>query len=105
MDLLHLNSFYEKMVYMSSESLYDSRLMEKYDREQIEELGKYMRKSRNNLFNYSALKLLSDKYLVQTDSYGILERLHLNSGPLQRRRGNMDHTRQRGRQVGFLLQQ
>ena len=74
MDLLHLNSFYEKMVYMSSESLYDSRLMEKYDREQIEELGKYMRKSRNNLFNYSALKLLSDKYLVQTDSYGILEK-------------------------------
>ncbi|MGN1406680.1 MAG: ATP cone domain-containing protein, partial [Erysipelotrichaceae bacterium] len=74
MDILHLDGFYEKMVYLCSESEYDSTLLEKYDREEIEELGRYMRHSRNNLFNYSALKLLSDKYLIYTDSQGILEK-------------------------------
>lgn len=74
MHRLNITNFYEKLVYLSSISLYGPYILEAYTRNEIEELGKYLANSRNELFTYRALNLIYDKYLLQSREQGILEK-------------------------------
>ena len=71
---LNITNFYEKLVYLTSISLYGPYILEAYTRSEIEELGKYLVNSRNELFTYTALNLIYDKYLLQSPEQGILEK-------------------------------
>ena len=71
---LNITNFYEKLVYLTSISLYGPYILEAYDRSEIEELGNYIVNNRNDLFTYEALNLLYDKYLIQSPEQGILEK-------------------------------
>lgn len=45
---------------------YGSYLKENYTKEQIKELGEYIKPERDYLFNYEGVKLLADRYLIRS---------------------------------------
>lgn len=55
------------------EGLYGEYLLEHYTKEQLEELGAYIKPERDDLFNYVGLKLLADRYLVKGFDGEVLE--------------------------------
>lgn len=68
-----IESFYEKIQYLTKEGLYGSYILENYSEEEILEAESYMKPERNNLFNYSGLDLLLNRYVVQTHDHIKLE--------------------------------
>lgn len=63
---LSIHSFYEKLVYLTSEGLYGSYILENYTKEEIDTFASYMRDARNDLFNYAGLKLVLERYIIRT---------------------------------------
>lgn len=63
---LSIHSFYEKLVYLTSEGLYGSYILENYTKEEIGTFASYMRDARNDLFNYAGLKLVLERYIIRT---------------------------------------
>lgn len=57
--------FYELMVKLTGLHYYGDFLTEGYSKEDIRELGEYIKAERDLLFNYEGLKLLADRYLIQ----------------------------------------
>lgn len=53
--------------------LYSQLIKEKYTREEISELEKYIKPERDSLFNYDGLNLLSKRYLIKTYNGNIFE--------------------------------
>lgn len=51
-----------------NKELYDSVLFEKYTESEIHKIGKLIKHSRDNLFTYSGLQQLTDKYLLKNRS-------------------------------------
>ena len=72
--VLCLNSFYDKINYLTDQNLYGSYILENYTKEEVTELEHYLDHSRNNLLTYSSLHLLFKRYLIHDHSYNILER-------------------------------
>lgn len=72
---LGLSSFYEKLRYLTDEGLYGTYILEHYSQEDIMAAEKKMDTSRNHLFNYSGLDLLSKRYLIHTFDHKVIERV------------------------------
>ena len=68
-----IESFYEKIQYLTKEGLYGSYILENYSEEEILEAESYMKPERNNLINYSGLDLLLNRYVIQTHDHIKLE--------------------------------
>ena len=49
----NINSFYEKIVFLTEKGLYGKYILESYTKEEIDEVEGFLNDSRNNLFNYS----------------------------------------------------
>lgn len=70
---LGINTFYDKVKYLTKEGLYGSYILENYTEEEIEQAETFMVKDRDNLFNYSGLDLLIKRYLIRTYSGKTIE--------------------------------
>ena len=62
----NINSFYDKIVFLTKENLYGSYILEHYTKEEIDKLEKKMDVKRNNLLTYSSLRLLLSRYVIRT---------------------------------------
>lgn len=62
----NINSFYEKIEFLTEKELYGSYILENYSKEDIDELEKYIKNDRNKLLNYSGLDLLVKRYVIRT---------------------------------------
>lgn len=65
--------FYELIVKLVKENLYGKYILENYTKDEIDELGSYIKSDRDYLFNYDGLSLLSKRYLVQGFNNEVLE--------------------------------
>ncbi|KXB84820.1 ribonucleoside-diphosphate reductase, alpha subunit [Prevotella sp. DNF00663] len=72
---LGINTFYEKLRYLTDERLYGSYILDNYSKEEIAKAEGFMVESRNHLFNYSGLDLLAKRYLIRTYDGRIIERV------------------------------
>lgn len=72
-NMLEIYSFLDKIKYLTKNNLYGKYILENYSEEDIIELEKYIDYSRDNLFNYSGLDLLSKRYLIRNKDGKILE--------------------------------
>lgn len=63
---LNLNTFYDKIAYLTKENLYGSYILEKYSKEEIDEFESWIDDERNDLMNYSGLDLLLSRYVIKT---------------------------------------
>ena len=61
----NINSFYEKIVFLTEKGLYGKYILESYTKEEIDEVEGFLNGSRNNLFNYSGLELLLSRYIIR----------------------------------------
>ena len=68
-NMLEIYSFLDKIKYLTKNNLYGKYILENYSEEDIIELEKYIDYSKDNLFNYSGLDLLSKRYLIKTAKY------------------------------------
>lgn len=60
-------SFLQKNI---DNGVYDSNLLEKWDRESVKKLSKHINHSRDDVFTYAGLQQLIDKYLVRNRNTG-----------------------------------
>lgn len=68
-----LHSFYEKMKWMENEGVYGKYMLENYSESEVDELEKYIKKENDELFTYSGLDLLVNRYLIRSHSHELLE--------------------------------
>ncbi len=61
-----INSFYDKVRFLTGESLYGAYILEHYTQEEIEQCGQMMDETRDELFNYSGLELLLGRYVIRS---------------------------------------
>lgn len=71
---LHLENFYEKLVYLTEQHFYGDYILKNYSAQEIEEAATFITPSRDQLFNFSGLDLLAKRYLIRHYSGRILER-------------------------------
>ena len=57
--------FYELVEKLTALKYYGTYLSDEYTKEEIIELGNYIKPERDLLFNYEGMKLLADRYLIQ----------------------------------------
>ncbi len=74
MEQLDIHCFYDKLRYLTNEGLYGAYILEHYTRAQIEELEAYLDLSRDQLFTYSGLDLLAQRYLIRDHAHHLLEK-------------------------------
>lgn len=74
MEQLDIHYFYDKLRYLTNEGLYGAYILEHYTRAQIEELEAYLDPSRDQLFTYSGLDLLAQRYLIRDHAHLLLEK-------------------------------
>lgn len=67
---LGIQSFYDKLSYLTKEGLYGSYILEHYTKEEISEAKGWIDPLRNRLFTYAGLDLLIKRYVI-TDRSGI----------------------------------
>lgn len=60
-----VNSFYDKIRYLTEQGLYGTYILEHYKKEEIDRYESYICEERNHLFNYSGLTLLLDRYVIK----------------------------------------
>jgi len=63
---LGVDSFYEKLEYLTEAGLYGDYILKSYSRQEIEEAYSFIDESRNSLLTYSALELLLKRYVIRT---------------------------------------
>ncbi|MFP5527056.1 ribonucleoside-diphosphate reductase subunit alpha [Peptococcus simiae] len=63
-----VDSFYEKLEYLTDQGLYGSYILQQYSREEIEKAYSFIDNSRNKYINYSGLDLLIKRYVIRTHS-------------------------------------
>lgn len=61
---IHL--FYEKVVFLTKEKLYGEYILEAYTREEVEAFAQFLKEERNDLFTYSGLELLLNRYIIRS---------------------------------------
>ncbi len=86
-------SFYHHIVSNVSRGVYDEDLLKFYSREEIAELGVYIKPMRDELFGYAATVQLASKYLVQNrvtgEIYEAPQQLYMLVGMCLSRIGKM----------------
>lgn len=70
---LEINTFFEKLRYLTTEGYYGNYMLEAYQKEEIEELANYIRLERNYLLTYSGMELLVKRYLIRNKQLELLE--------------------------------
>ncbi len=65
--------FYPMVEELTKRGLYGKYIMDTYSKEEIDELGNYIKPERDFLFNYIGLKTLSDRYTIKTFEGEIFE--------------------------------
>ena len=68
-----LESFYDKICFLTEDGLYGNYILENYKKEEIDRYESYMVQSRNHLFNYSGLELLLNRYVIRSRQNAPLE--------------------------------
>ncbi len=68
-----LNDFYDKIMYLTQQGYYGAYILENYTRQEVNELEAYMQPSRDELFTYSGLDLLVQRYLIRSHTHKLLE--------------------------------
>ena len=63
---LGVNSFYDKLRFLTDEGLYGDYILAAYSKEELNEAQTFMKPERDTLLNYSGLDLLSKRYLLRT---------------------------------------
>jgi len=61
-----INNFYEKLNFLTEQGLYGRYILENYTAEEVRELEAYMDADRDDLFTYSGLDLLLQRYVIRT---------------------------------------
>lgn len=69
----HIESFYQKIRFLTDEGLYGRYILEHYSREDIDQLAQVIDHSRDNLLTYSALHLVIKRYLIRSGDHVLLE--------------------------------
>ncbi len=65
--------FYTKIKFLTENSLYGEYMLENYSQDDINELESYIDASRDKLFNFSGLDLVSKRYLIKDPTGRLLE--------------------------------
>lgn len=73
MKRLQINSFYDKINYLTKEGIYGSYILDGYEKETIDELEHYIDDQRDTLFTFSGLDLLVKRYLITSHQHELLE--------------------------------
>lgn len=68
-----IQSYYDKLSFLTDEALYGSYILASYSRQEIETASGFIRPERDKLFNYSGLDLLYKRYLIRTRSAELME--------------------------------
>lgn len=71
---LAINSFYEKISYLTQEGLYGDYILHSYSKSEIDQAQDYIKNERDLLFTYSALDLLLNRYVIRTHKHIPMER-------------------------------
>lgn len=58
-------NFYNLVVKLTHMGRYDPRVLKEYSKEQLEELGQYIKPERDELFTFAGAKHLSDRYCIR----------------------------------------
>ncbi|ADC89322.1 ribonucleoside-diphosphate reductase, alpha subunit [Thermocrinis albus DSM 14484] len=66
-------SFYHLIKTYTDRGIYGGYLLENYTKEEIDQLAQYIKPERDLLFNYTGIKVLSDRYLVRDEEGRIIE--------------------------------
>lgn len=68
-----ITTLYEKIVYLTGQGLYGQYILENYTKEEIDEFETFLAPERNDLFTYSGLELLLNRYVIHTGQGVALE--------------------------------
>lgn len=68
-----ITTLYEKIVYLTEQGLYGKYILEYYTQEEIDEVETFLAPERNDLFTYSGLELLLNRYVIHTGKGVALE--------------------------------
>ena len=68
-----ITTLYEKIVYLTGRGLYGQYILENYTKEEIDEIETFLAPERNDLFTYSGLELLLNRYVIHTGQGVALE--------------------------------
>ena len=68
-----ITTLYEKIVYLTGRWLYGQYILENYTKEEIDEFETFLAPERNDLFTYSGLELLLNRYVIHTGQGVALE--------------------------------
>lgn len=71
--LYPIHSFYEKIKFLEQEGYYGTYILENYTQADVDELEAYLCFDRNDLFTYSGLDLLMQRYLIRSHNHKLLE--------------------------------
>lgn len=66
-------SFLELIKYGVNNNIYNNVLLEEYTEDQINELARYIKPERDELFTYVGIKTLADRYLVKNNEGRLIE--------------------------------
>lgn len=72
---LGVNSFYDKLRYLTDEGLYGDYILAAYSKKEIDEAQTFMKPERDTLLNYSGLDVLSKRYLLRTHDQHPIEKV------------------------------
>lgn len=61
----HIQSLYDKIVFMTNEGLYGKYILQNYSKEEIDNFQNLIDNDRDKLFNYSGLNLLISRYVIK----------------------------------------
>ncbi len=94
MKACNINSFYEKIVYLTEQNLYGSYLLQAYTKAEIDELERHLCHKNSELCPYSGLDLVIRRYLGTDGEHRVLEKpqemfmgiaMHLNMNETENR--------------------
>ena len=66
MDGQRIESFYDKLSYLTKQGLYGDYILKSYSRAEVDSFEAMLCPERNKLFNYSGLSLLLSRYVIRT---------------------------------------
>ena len=64
---------WDKITHMTKEGLYGDYIIKNWTKEEVDELEKAIESSRDFLFTYSAIDLLTKRYLIRTHDHKVIE--------------------------------
>lgn len=69
----NMQRFYDKLKHLEREGYYGTYILENYSQKEVDELEQYICLERNELFTYSGLDLLMQRYLIRSHDHKLLE--------------------------------